>query len=202
MPSWDRVMNEVKATGSTYDLIRRKYLVRLHELTQRNVIVYYSGWMEKAELAPRDFTGFEVSDSDKTGLMAVIHELDRSKGLDLILHTPGGNTAATESIVDYLRQMFGTDTRAIIPHLAMSAGTMIALSCSQILMGKHSSLGPIDPQVAGVAAHGIVEEFGRAATEIQNDESKVHVWAPILAKYTPTLVGECEKAIAWSFEMV
>jgi ClpP class serine protease len=49
--------------------------------------------------------------------MTVIHNMDRSKGLDLLLHTPGGDIAATESIVDYLRSMFGTDIRAIIPQL-------------------------------------------------------------------------------------
>lgn len=53
--------------------------------------------------------------------MATIHTLDRSKGLDLILHTPGGDIAATESIVHYIRQMFGLDVRAIIPQIAMFA---------------------------------------------------------------------------------
>ena len=44
--------------------------------------------------------------------------------------------------------MFGTDIRAIVPQLALSAGTMVALACKEIIMGKHSSLGPIDPQSA------------------------------------------------------
>lgn len=79
--------------------------------------------------------------------MSVIHKLDRSRGLDLILHTPGGDMAATESLVDYLRSMFGTDVRAIIPQLAMSGGTIMALSCNKIIMGKESSIGPIDPQL-------------------------------------------------------
>ena len=46
------------------------------------------------------------------------------RGLDLILHTPGGDMAATESLVDYLRAMFGTDICAFVPQLAMSAGTI------------------------------------------------------------------------------
>lgn len=57
-----------------------------------------------------------------------------------------GDLAATESIVDYLKQMNGNDVRAIIPQISMSAGTMIALSCSEIIMGKQSYLRPIDPQ--------------------------------------------------------
>ena len=134
-------------------------------------------------------------------LRSVIHELDRSRGLDLILHTPGGEMAATESLVDYLRSMFCTDVRAIVPQLAMSGGTMIACACKEILMGKQASLGPVDPHYGGIPAHGVVEEFKRAKKEISEDPSSVAVWQPIIAKYNPTLIGECEKAMAWSDEL-
>jgi hypothetical protein len=145
--------------------------------------------------------GVQVTDADKNGFMTVIHGLDRTKGLDLLLHTPGGETAATESLVGYLRAMFDHNIRAIVPELAMSAGTMIACACREIIMGKHSSLGPIDPQFGGMAAHGVVEEFNRAHAEIKADQTRAYVWQPIIAKYSPTLIGECEKAIQWSNEM-
>ncbi len=202
MPSWDKVQQEVRSAGSTYDVIRRRYLRWLHDLTGRNVIIYYSGWIEKAHLVVQGLPGTEVNDSDKNGFMATIHQLDRSRGLDLLLHTPGGDVAATESLVDYLRSMFGTDIRAVVPQLAMSAGTMIALASRQIIMGQHSSLGPIDPQTGGVAAHGVVEEFSRAREEIIRDSAAIPLWQPIIAKYSPTLVGECEKAIQWANAMV
>lgn len=197
MPDWHAILDELKEAGSTHDVIRRKYLSRLHAVTGRNVILYYSGWLQKPDVA-----GVQVNDADKNGFMTVIHKMDRPRGLDIIIHTPGGETAATESIVDYLRSMFADNIRAVIPQLAMSAGTMIACACKEIVMGKQSSLGPIDPQFRGVPAHGVVEEFNRAHTEIRSDPSKVAVWQPIIAKYTPTLVGECEKAIKWSTDMV
>lgn len=196
MPTWHSLLNEIKARGSTFDVVRRERLKTLAEKTGRNVIIYYSGWLQKPRIP-----GTQVTDADKNGFMTVIHGLDRSKGLDLVLHTPGGETAATESLVVYLRAMFGHDIRAIVPELAMSAGTMIACACREIMMGKHSSLGPIDPQLAGVAAHGVVEEFNRAHAEIKADQSRAFVWQPIIAKYSPTLIGECEKAIQWSNEM-
>jgi ATP-dependent protease ClpP protease subunit len=196
MPTWHSLLNEVKERGSTFDVVRRERLKTLAEVTCRNVIIYYSGWLQKP-----DIPGTQVSDADKNGFMTVIHGLERSKGLDLMLHTPGGETAATESLVVYLRSMFGDDIRAIVPELAMSAGTMMACACREIVMGKHSSLGPIDPQFGGMAAHGVVEEFNRAHAEIQADQTKAYVWQPIIAKYTPTLIGECEKAIQWSDEM-
>lgn len=197
MPDWNQLLNEINAAGSTHDIVRRRYLSNLHELTGRNVIIYYSGWLQK-----RNLEGVEVNDADKNGFMTVVHQLDRGKGLDLILHTPGGETAATESLVDYLRAMFGTDIRAFVPQLALSAGTMIACACKVIFMGKQSSLGPIDPQLGGIAAHGVVEEFERAHKEISEDPSRIPVWQPIIAKYPPTFIGECEKAIEWSNEMV
>lgn len=202
MPSWDKVQAEIRAAGSVHDVIRRNHLKQLHEVTGRNVIVYYSGWNEKEHLIRQGLTGAEVNDSDKNGFMATIHQLDRSKGLDLLLHTPGGDVAATESLVDYLRTMFGTNIRAIIPQLAMSAGTMIALAAKQIVMGKHSSLGPIDPQIGGMPAHGIIEEFNQAKAEIAADVNNIHVWQPIIAKYPPTFVGECQKAITWADQIV
>lgn len=213
MPNWHDILNEIGKTGSPHDVVRRNYLKQLSEYTGRNTIVYYSGWLQK------NVSGTEVNDSDKTGLMTVINGLDRTKGLDLVLHTPGGLTAATESIVDYLHSMFGNDVRAIVPQLAMSAGTMIACSCKSILMGKQSNLGPIDPQLGHLPAHGIVEEFKRAYEEIKTAQinaithpgapaaiaeanAKVALWQPIVAKYSPALIGECEKNIEWSESMV
>lgn len=202
MPSWDEVQSEIRSAGSGHDAIRRRGLLELSNYTHRNTILYYSGWLEKQHLISQGLTGFDVNDSDKNGFMATIHKMDRSKGLDLILHTPGGSVAATESLVDYLRAMFGTNIRAIVPQLAMSAGTMIALSAKSIVMGKHSSLGPIDPQFNGMPAHGIVEEFNRAKAEIAADPTSMAVWQPIIAKYPPTFVGECEKAIDWANKIV
>lgn len=196
MADWTGILNELQKSRGDYDGIRRKYLKRLSTHTKRNVIAYYSGWLQKPGVP-----NLGINDFDKNAFMATIKGLDRSKGLDLILHTPGGDVAATESIIDYLTTMF-TDIRVIVPQLAMSGGTMIACSADKILMGKHSSLGPIDPQFqtpfGQIAAHGVLEEFQKAYEEIKADQTKVFVWQPIISKYTPTLVGECQKAVTWA----
>jgi hypothetical protein len=136
------------------------------------------------------------------GLMAAVNKLDKSKGLDLILHTPGGEIGATEQIVFYLRNVFKNDIRAIVPQMAMSAGTMIALSTREILMGLYSSLGPIDPQVSGAPAHAILEEFREIKKAYAESPKEAPAWVPILQKYTPTLIGACEKAIELAETMV
>ena len=202
MPNWSEVLNEIRnvdaklISQSAPDQVRRKYLKNLFEKTGRNTVAYYSCWLSKPNIE-----GIHINDEDKNGFMMAVHELDRSVGLDLILHTPGGELHATESIIHYLHQMFGDDIRVIVPQIAMSGGTLIACSSEQILMGAHSNLGPIDPQLQGVPAYGVIEEFRTAAAEIKEDPSKVHVWNPILSKYHPTFLSQCQNAIEHSSEV-
>lgn len=198
MPNWSELVKELNQLGSPFDILRRKYVRELSEYTKRNVICYYSGFLQKPELK----ANVAVNDNDKNGLMTAINGLDVEKGLDLILHTPGGDTAATESIVDYLWSKFEGDIRCFVPQMAMSAGTMIACSAKEIWMGKQSSLGPVDPQFNGIPAHGVLEEFEKAYKEITENPATVPVWQPIIAKYPPAFLGECEKAVKWSNELV
>lgn len=198
MPAWNELLNETKAAGSTHDVIRRKYLRRLANYTKRNVIIYYSGWLQKAELLRQQGIGFGISDNDKAGFMSVIHKLQRVRGLDLLIHTPGGDMAATESLVDYLRQMFDDDIRAIIPQIAMSGGTIMALGSNQIIMGKESNIGPIDPQFGSTAATGLIQEFERIRKEIKADAASALLWQPILSQVRPGFITECENAVKWA----
>lgn len=201
MPAWHEILNETKEAGSTHDVIRRRYLKSLFRYTKRNTILYYSGWLQKPNLMREPAISIGISDADKNGFMSVMHRLDRTKGLDLILHTPGGDMAATESLVDYLHSMFGNNIRAIIPQLAMSGGTIIALACNKIVMGKESSIGPIDPQFGATAAIGLLQEFERIRKEIKKDPSNALLWQPVLSKLEPGFITECETAIDWSRDM-
>lgn len=114
------------------------------------------------------------------------------------MHTPGGDLSATEALVTYIKKMFKNDIRAIVPQLSMSAGTMIALSCKEIVMGKHSSLGPIDPQLGNVPCQAVIAEFERARKEIQADPKNAALWQFILSKYHPTFLSSCNHAIDMS----
>lgn len=202
MPNWNEVLHEIREVAATQaqnplDIVRRKYLHKIHEITGRNVIAYYSGWLQKPGSPDSS-----VNDKDKSGLMLTINKLDKTKGLDLILHTPGGDIAATESLVDYLFSMFKEDIRVFVPQLSMSAGTMIALCSKEIVLGKHSNLGPIDPQVGGLPCQAILNEFEQAKEEIRNNPSSAALWQVIISKYHPTLLGGCKQAIDWSRKMV
>lgn len=197
MPSWGSLLNSLQTTENPLDSMRRKYLRILNQYTGRNVIAYYSGFIQKPGLE-----GCGIDDNDKNAFMQAVCGLDRSKGLDLILHTPGGQIAAAESLVTYLKALFGDDIRAFIPQIAMSAGTMMALSTKEIIMGKQSNLGPIDPQFGGMSCAGIIEEFEEACKAVSADPKLANVWGPIISKYHPTFIGDCKKAMVWSDEIV
>lgn len=196
MPSWSKILNDIDASANvqrTLVLKRQEYLQRISELTERNVISYYSGWL-KYPSAPN----IAINETDKNAFMEVVCGLNRSKGLDLVLHTPGGDLAATESIVTYLKRMFNNDIRAIIPQISMSAGTMIAMSCKSIIMGEQSSLGPIDPQMGPFACQAVLDEFKDAIKQIAADPASLGLWQVIISKYRPTDLTSCQNAVKWA----
>ena len=189
MPSWGELLGELKphknekgeaVHGYSADGLRRKYIRKLSELTNRNVIVYYSGWLKTGRTQNVD-----INDGDMTGFMNVMKGLDCSKGLDLVLHTPGGNPTATEGIVKYLHKKFDNDIRVIVPQMAMSAGTMLACSSKTIIMGYHSCLGPIDPQFGGTPAFNLMTQFQEAKKDIENNIKSKEFWKLQLDKYPP-----------------
>ena len=176
----------------------------------RNVLFYASGFLQKAQVpAPL----IQITGEDLNGFMSSMHGMDWSKGLTLLLHTPGGQTNAAETIVDYLRQKFD-DVEVIVPTFAMSAGTMISLSADRVVMGRQSQLGPIDPQMPignrYVSARAIVDQFQTAKREILGDEDAdiegdihaAHVWAPILSSLGPSLLHEAQNALDYGERMV
>ncbi len=118
--------------------------------------------------------------------------------LDLILTSPGGLAEATESIVAYLRTKFD-HIRVFVPTVAMSAATMLALGADEIVMGRHSQLGPIDPQFTIMTPEGprssparaILDQFEQAKRECQNPQN-LAAWLSILRSYAPGLLAQCE----------
>ena len=205
MPSWEEVMREMKphqdnigilVPGLTSDELRRKYTALLSEHTGRNVIVYYSGWLAGLD----DDVG--VNDNDMTGFVNAMQGLDTSRGLDLILHTPGGDPNAAEAIVHYLHSQFGNDIRVIVPHMAMSAGTMISCAAKSILMAQHSALGPVDPQIGGIPAYNIVKEFQDAKEDIDQNPNAAHYWAIRLKKYLQAHAYLASDAIALANSLI
>lgn len=193
MAGWDDILFEIRGTKSQFDIVRHKYMADLETFTGRNVIAYYSAWLTKSNIANAD-----INDMDMTGFMNAIKGMDCDKGLDLILHTPGGFPVAAEAIVKYLRSKFNNDIRVLVPQIAMSAGTMIACSGKSIIMGKHSSLGPIDPQFNGIPAYNIKTEYEEAKADLAKHPENANYWALTLQKYPAAFLKTAMDAIVLS----
>ena len=110
MPTWSEILNESDrvAAGNPQAAtdyivnLKKDYIRKLSEKTGRNVILYFSSFLGRQ---PSNET--LINDLDINAFMENVHGLDKTKGLDLILHTPGGDLSATEQIIKYLRSCFG-----------------------------------------------------------------------------------------------
>jgi|GEM_PF-4096975 len=69
-------------------------------------------------------------------------------------------------------------------------------------MSKQSNLGPIDPQIGGLASQAILQEFEDAEKDINSNPNNALLWQTIIGKYHPTLLLSCKQAIEWSEKIV
>ena len=197
MPGWGDILAELQNSaqargdaGPDFDGIRMKYLNRVHEVSGRAVILYGSGWLRSGGRQDVDYI---VNPSDVHALMEACHGVTEDE-LDLIIHSPGGSAPAAEQMIRYLRTQFSS-IRAIVPLQAKSAATMLALGCDEILLGNHSELGPIDPQIqvpipGGTRwspAHAIIADFERAQEEIAQNVNVL----PLGRQYCTLMPADC-----------
>lgn len=201
MPSWSEIYNKVEKIKVNDQLkylanLRSEYIKNLSEKTGRNVITYYSGFLQK-----NNVPDVIINDKDMNAFMEAVYKLPKDKGVDIILHTPGGDIAATEKIIEYLHSIFNSNIRAIVPQMAMSAGSMISISCKEIIMGKQSCLGPFDPQFNGVPCQSVIKEFQKAKDDVRDNPHSLGLWQVIMSKYNPTFLLSCEQAIELSQEL-
>src|SRR5438128_4341965 len=96
----------------------------------------------------------DVNDSEE--VLRAIKLTDTSRPIDLIMHTPGGLVLAAGQIAKAVREHEAKVT-VFVPHYAMSGGTLIALAADEIVMCKHSVLGPIDPQLGQSPAASLIK---------------------------------------------
>jgi len=88
--------------------------------------------------------------SDVPSLQSILSSVAGVNQINLLVHSPGGDGTLAEKIVEMCRSYLSGDNRklrVIVPNLAKSAATILALGADEILMGHVSELGPIDPQI-------------------------------------------------------
>jgi hypothetical protein len=209
MPSWNDIVQEMQAAGQSLgiqmdlDGVRRAKIKALEQITGRPLIIYAVDMSHPEKTANQPFLSM-INQDDKDGFIEAMRGIRGGK-LDILLQSPGGLAEATESIVDLLRSRF-EHIRFIIPSIAKSAATMLAMSGNELLLGAASELGPIDPQLIiggkAAAAQAILEQFQMAKDDLQRNPAVMPAWLPILQQYGPALLQECQHYMALSEDLV
>jgi len=208
MPTLNEIQELIlQKKGSSQDEVRHEYLRNLAEYTKRDTILYSTAFTSnKGPGIPAP--AMSIMPEDIQGFMSALHGLKNDK-LDIIIHSPGGSMEAADQIVQYLRSKY-THIRAIVPQNAMSAATMLSCACDCIIMGKHSAIGPIDPQVTFPTANGaftapaqaILDEFERAKAEITQNQGAAALWINKFQSYPHGFLNLCQSTLQLSKEKV
>lgn len=213
MSVWSEVGTELEKNLTpegqpNFDLVRRRILTELSQHVKRPILVYAADFLsiQKARAAGNDLS---IDWSDKEGFNEVT--LDLPKGpLDVVLHSSGGMAEAAESLVVHLRNKFDP-IRFIIPNIAKSAATMLALSGNALLLDRNAELGPIDPQffisrgdgsTVVAPAQAIKDQFAMANLRLSKNPKDLPVWLPILQQYGPALLVQVDNAMDLSKTLV
>lgn len=143
--------------------------------------------------------------------VSLLDEITPTKRLSLVLDTNGGQTSAAWRLINLIRS-FCDDLEVIVPHKAMSAGTLMALGADRIIMTKQAALGPIDPSldnhplapgvqlstgvvarvsVSAEAVRGYIDEVKKDVTD---PAAIASVWTHLASQIHPLVLGEVFRA--------
>jgi ClpP class serine protease len=135
-------------------LARLRVLRRLERQRRSRVITLIHRQESRSILGIPITRYIDIDDSEQ--VLRAIRMTPREMPIDLILHTPGGLVLATQQIAAALRSHPAKVT-VIVPHHAMSGGTLLALVADEILMDPNAVMGPVDPQVGGYPAAALLK---------------------------------------------
>ena len=147
------VMQDGNEYGSLIDVLPQNTNVRdevrraigdVEAIRQRPMLVYAANVLKAQVDTP---VGIVLAD-DLAFSEMVAQVPAGEKAIDVFAVTGGGLAQQVAQFVNRLRPRFD-HVGFILPHIAMSAGTIWALSGDEIWMDERASLGPIDPQVPG-----------------------------------------------------
>lgn len=117
----------------------------------------------------------DIDDSEQ--VLRAIRSAQKEVPIDIILHTPGGLALAATQIAMALKAHPARKT-VIVPHYAMSGGTLIAFASDQIIMDAHAALGPVDPQLGdqqGVyPATSLIKVAGKKKIDEMDDKTLIY----------------------------
>ncbi len=152
------------------ELARKSVMMKLGKKRGSNVITMIHR-QESIGLFGIPFYRF-ISIEDSEQVLRAIRNTPPDKPIDLILHTPGGLVLAASQIAKAIKS-HKAKTTVIVPHYAMSGGTLIALAADEIVMDPNAVLGPVDPQLMNYPAPSIVKAVKQKDPKDVDDETLI-----------------------------
>ena len=113
-----------------------------------------------------------ITIEDSEAVLRAIRMTPPDMPIDLIIHTPGGLALAATQIANALAE-HKAPVRVIIPHFAMSGGTLIALAADEIIMDPFAVLGPVDPQIGNLPAASILKVLEKKEPKDIDDQTLI-----------------------------
>lgn len=133
---------------------------------------------------------------DSEEVLRALEATDDEQDIDLVLHTPGGLVIAALQIARAIQRRKGK-TRVIIPHYAMSGGTLIVLAANEIIMSKNAVLGPIDPQLGEFPAPSLLRL--RQIKDVNEIDDRTLILTDIAEKALEQLRQAVEEIVAKNY---
>ena len=169
---------------------RQQLIQRYQELTGANLIVMID----------------QIFPDNMTYLEELLHPLDPSKPLHLLLASPGGDGETAIRIVRSL-QARCTELTVVLPDMAKSAATILSLGADHLVFGPGGDLGPVDPQMRYpngtlASAKELVEAVDEAERRITANPDTYPLFANLLAEVTMIMVEQARFALARSGALV
>ncbi len=152
------------------ELARKSVMMKLGKKRGSNVITMIHR-QESIGLFGIPFYRF-ISIEDSEQVLRAIRNTPPDQPIDLILHTPGGLVLAASQIAKAIKS-HKAKTTVIVPHYAMSGGTLIALAADEIVMDPNAVLGPVDPQLMNYPAPSIVKAVKQKDPKDVDDETLI-----------------------------
>jgi ClpP class serine protease len=195
------IYSEYLDQGAALDLLaeRKKQLGRVAQLRKRDVLVYASDSSKARQGAP-----VAIDNSD---LLPITDQLSNLKGtaIDVLLETGGGSGETAEDIVRLLHSKYAS-VAFMIPGMAKSAGTIMAMAGDEILMEPSSSLGPIDAQIQWegkvFSAEAFLKGLESIKAEVTATNSLNRAYIPILQRISPGEIQHAENALSFAKVLV
>jgi hypothetical protein len=183
-PLFVDVLNEINANHIQLQK-RQKLITNIEEKLSarygaynRMVSYVFRFGHPRAAMQSVDIASFETTLSSISG----------AEQINVLLHSPGGDATIVEKMVDMCRaHLSGSNRklRIIVPNIAKSAATVMALGSDTIVMGYCSELGPIDPQVQIVVSG--VAHWVSALAYVESRDNIMRDIAKAIKEKTPTV---------------